>query len=213
MIGLVLGIVLGLALLGWWAVRKTLRAFEPQEFAKDSGRAPPPPPEYGSAYATAPVPEPAPAPAVAAAGAAVVAATATAAAMTPAVVGGENGSEPVETCEVVWWRGYRRSAFTAVAFDSDGLPYDVARSPDFKWTRPEQPPRETTTVDARERLVAALVADGWEEVGPGEGWYGAYYQRKPADAWPAAEADDSETTRSSLGTAHPDLSTAKPLVS
>ena len=90
-----------------------------------------------------------------------------------------------ETCEVVWWRGYRRSVFAAVALDSDGFPYDVARSPDFKWKRREAPPRETKTLAARDDLTQTLVAAGGKEIAPGEGWYGAHFRRRRVDAPPA----------------------------
>ena len=116
-----------------------------------------------------------------------------------------------ETCEVVWWRGYRRSVFAAVAFAADGFPYDVARSPDFKWKRREAPPREAKTLAARDDLTRTLVAAGWEEIARGEGWYGARFRRRRVDA-PPAVSDGSTPLSPQFGDLRPDVPAAKPAV-
>ena len=83
-----------------------------------------------------------------------------------------------ETCEIVWWRGYRRSDFYALAFSPDGEPLVVGRSRDFHWRRNEPPPPTFDIVAAREELVQTLIDDGWEELEPAsaENWYAGRYK-------------------------------------
>ena len=90
-----------------------------------------------------------------------------------------------ETCEIIWWRGYRKSDFYALAISPDGEPYDVARSRDFSWRRTEPPPPADAIVAAREELLQKLVNDGWEKHAPGESWYAGRYKR-----WNSGEPRD-----------------------
>ena len=92
-----------------------------------------------------------------------------------------------ETCEIVWWRGYRRSLFTAIRADADEFSESVASSPNFKWHRPEEPPQNEETTAAHRQLIEKLHALGWDPAAPGESWYGGRYRRalKPETGSPA----------------------------
>jgi periplasmic protein TonB len=107
----------------------------------------------------------------------------------------------VDTCEVVRWRGYTRSAFHAAAVDGDGLAYDVARSPLFKWRKSDEPPQEATTIAARQELVEKLIADGWEQVARGQTWYGGVFRRRrelnQLECQPEPDVGQSVTTPNS----------------
>jgi hypothetical protein len=82
-----------------------------------------------------------------------------------------------ETCQIVWWRGYVRSAFAAAGFEADGSSEAIATSPAFKWRRAEQPPQDEMTIAAHRQLVDKLHALGWKLVEPGEAWYAGRYRR------------------------------------
>ncbi|MGH3093148.1 MAG: hypothetical protein ACRDOG_12600 [Gaiellaceae bacterium] len=84
-----------------------------------------------------------------------------------------------EECEIDWWRGYVNSDFYALAGRPGGERYVAARSPTFRWWRREPPPEESSAAEAHARLVARLVADGWESVGSGLAWYKTRLRRKP----------------------------------
>jgi hypothetical protein len=80
------------------------------------------------------------------------------------------------TCEIRWSRGYFKSDFYVATPEPEGGVSEVARSPAFRWTAPEEPPQDETIIAAHTALVERLVALGWEEVGAGESWYARRYR-------------------------------------
>ncbi|MGH3031341.1 MAG: hypothetical protein ACRDNE_11395 [Gaiellaceae bacterium] len=83
-----------------------------------------------------------------------------------------------EECEIDWWRGYVKSDFYALAVGPGGERYVAARSPAFRWWRREPPLEESPGAEPHARLVARLVADGWEPVGSGLAWYKTRLRRR-----------------------------------
>jgi hypothetical protein len=83
-----------------------------------------------------------------------------------------------EECEVDWWRGYVTSDFYALARRPGGETYVAARSPTFRWWRSAPPPEGGRGADAHARLIARLVADGWEQAGGGLAWYRTRLRRR-----------------------------------
>jgi hypothetical protein len=83
-----------------------------------------------------------------------------------------------EECEIDWWRGYVKSDFYALAVRPGGERYVAARSSTFHWWRTEPPLEESPGSEAHARLVARLVADGWEPVGRGLAWYKTRLRRR-----------------------------------
>ncbi|MGH3005724.1 MAG: hypothetical protein ACRDOS_07475 [Gaiellaceae bacterium] len=83
-----------------------------------------------------------------------------------------------EECEIDWWRGYVKSDFYALAARPGGERYVAARSPSFRSWRSEPPLEEGAGAEAHARLVARLVADGWEPVGSGLAWYKTRLRRR-----------------------------------
>ena len=85
-------------------------------------------------------------------------------------------AEGWELCEIVWWRGYVRSEFCAVA---DGR--ELARSRSFRWRaeRPPAPDHEAARA-AHEGLVARLKEAGWEPLGQAVPWYAQRFRRQSA---------------------------------
>ena len=83
-----------------------------------------------------------------------------------------------EECEIDWWRGYFKADFYALALRPGGERYVAARSPTFPWWRSEPPLEEGLGAEAHARLVARLVADGWEPVAGGLAWYKTRLRRR-----------------------------------
>ena len=79
-------------------------------------------------------------------------------------------SEP--TCQVAYWRGYRKAAFYARAFDEEGLEVALAESHSFKARGNGVPERTEQAVAAYEALLAQLANDGWEPIGGTDNWFG-----------------------------------------
>jgi hypothetical protein len=78
-----------------------------------------------------------------------------------------------EVCEIVWWRGYLKSEFFAVAGDRE-----LARSPGFRWRRGEPPPQDDSRArEAHDKLVQRLTALGWEPLGQAIPWYAQRFFR------------------------------------
>lgn len=90
------------------------------------------------------------------------------------------GKAPSDEIEISWARGYFKSDFYLATVEADGEVFEVARSPAFRWTAEEDPPRAEAITAAHAALVEQLAALGWEEVGSGESWYAGRY-RRPAD--------------------------------
>jgi hypothetical protein len=99
------------------------------------------------------------------------------------------------SCQIRLWRGYRKSEFVAEFDVPDALGAREHRSPAFRWSRPEPPPREREDVRAAYAdLVARLRALGWEESGPAHPWYAQTFRPRPHGLHvvetPEAVADD-----------------------
>jgi hypothetical protein len=84
--------------------------------------------------------------------------------------------DATQWCEVVWFRGYVRSQFSAHVIESDE-PCALAASPWFQWRAAERPPRTPQTEAALADVVASLEADGWECAGQRYAWYELVFRR------------------------------------
>lgn len=82
------------------------------------------------------------------------------------------------TCQIAYWRGYRKSAFYARAFDEEGYEVAVAESPLFKTQGKGTPDRTEDAVAAHKALLAQLSSDGWELQGGGDTWFGKTLRRR-----------------------------------
>ena len=81
-----------------------------------------------------------------------------------------------ELCEIVWWRGYLKSEFFAVAGARE-----LARSPGFHWRSGEPPPQEDAGArNAHDQLVRRLTSLGWEPLGQAIPWYAQRFCRPTA---------------------------------
>jgi hypothetical protein len=81
--------------------------------------------------------------------------------------------EQIEVCSVARWRGYLTCEF--FAFRPDGA--IVATSGTFRWRKSDPPPEDGPAREAFDRLVAELLAYGWEERGRGALWYERRFER------------------------------------
>jgi hypothetical protein len=97
--------------------------------------------------------------------------------------------EQTEVCYVARWRGYVTCEF--LARQPDGA--IVATSGTFRWRKSDPPPEDGPAREAFDRLVAELLAYGWEERGRGAVWYERRFER-PAHSTPA-EREASAVTR------------------
>ena len=79
------------------------------------------------------------------------------------------------TCEIVFWRGYRKARFYACVFDDGGKPLALAESPEFRSSGKDFPDQTESTVAAHDRLTEQLLAEGWELIRKGPGWYQATF--------------------------------------
>lgn len=86
----------------------------------------------------------------------------------PAAVG-----PSVPRCTIVWWRGYVRSQFLARVDGSDKI---AAESPAFAWRSSTPPPPSGPALTAHERLVSALLEQGWEQEHTGATWFDATFR-------------------------------------
>jgi hypothetical protein len=81
------------------------------------------------------------------------------------------------TCEIVFWRGYRKARFYACVFDQAGERLALAESPEFRSPGKDFPDQTESTVAAHDRLTEQLLAEGWELLRKGPGWYQAKFRR------------------------------------
>ena len=88
--------------------------------------------------------------------------------------------EQIEVCYVARWRGYLTCEFFARR--PDGA--IVATSGTFRWRKSDPPPEDGPARGAFDRLVAELLAYGWEERGRGALWYERRFER-PAHSTPS----------------------------
>jgi hypothetical protein len=98
--------------------------------------------------------------------------------------------EQTEVCYVARWRGYLTCEFFARR--PDGA--IVATSGTFRWRKSDPPPEDGPAREAFDRLVAELLAYGWEESGRGALWYERHFER-PAHSTPS-EREAAAVTRS-----------------
>jgi hypothetical protein len=78
---------------------------------------------------------------------------------------------PASRCRIIWWRGYFKSQFLAIARSPSGEEDVLAESPHFRWSKAEPPPSNPTTLEAHRSLVEALVQEGWSVASTGEHWF------------------------------------------
>lgn len=79
-------------------------------------------------------------------------------------------------CRIIWWRGYLKSRFIAVAEPAhEGDPV-IAASPFFRWRRAEPPPETPEIAQALRTLVEGLEQRGWRMSRRGRRWFSLYMQ-------------------------------------
>lgn len=83
------------------------------------------------------------------------------------------------TCQIVFWRGYRKARFYACVFDEADEPFAFAESPAFKAPRTPLPDATEQAVAAHDALTESLSQEGWDLVAKGPGWYDATFRRSP----------------------------------
>jgi zinc-ribbon domain len=102
-----------------------------------------------------------------------------------------------ELCEIVWWRGYLKSEFIAVAGARE-----LDRSPQFRWRSGDPPPHDDAGArNAHDQLVQRLTALGWEPLGQAIPWYAQRFCRSTSGL--RLLAGDTEDEDSAQGEAIP----------
>jgi hypothetical protein len=81
------------------------------------------------------------------------------------------------TCEILFWRGYRKATFYARIFSDDGEPLALAQSAEFRARGNGRPEQTEEAVAAYEELRAKLEQWGWHHVGSGDAWFGDVFTR------------------------------------
>jgi hypothetical protein len=76
-----------------------------------------------------------------------------------------------QTCDILFWRGYRKAAFYARTFDETGEAVAVAESPFFRPQGTGAPEPTEAAKAAYDALRSQLVAAGWEPVSTGDAWF------------------------------------------
>jgi hypothetical protein len=91
-----------------------------------------------------------------------------------------------QTCDILFWRGYRKAAFFGRTFDETGEALAVAESPFFKPQGNGTPEPTEAARAAYEALRSELIAAGWEPVAAGDDWFAETF-RLTAAAEPGPE--------------------------
>jgi hypothetical protein len=81
------------------------------------------------------------------------------------------------TCEILFWRGYRKATFYARIFSDEGEPLAVAQSPSFRARGNGTPDKTEEAVAAYQALREQLEQAGWEHAGSGRAWFAEVYSR------------------------------------
>ncbi len=81
------------------------------------------------------------------------------------------------TCEILFWRGYRKATFYARIFSDEGEPLAVAQSPSFRAQGNGTPDKTEEAVAAYQALREQLEQTGWEHAGSGRAWFAEMYSR------------------------------------
>jgi hypothetical protein len=82
------------------------------------------------------------------------------------------------TCDIRFWRGYRKAAFFARTIDA-GEEVAVAESPMFRARGNGVPERTDEAAAAYAVLVDRLEDEGWRRVATGSAWFDATFAREP----------------------------------
>jgi len=96
----------------------------------------------------------------------------------------------VETCEIVWWRGYVRGRFLAYVTSPEGSRL-IAESAAIPWRSASPPGPTDQAVEALDELTARLVDAGFELSDRGDDAWFRYVLSRPATAGPPPA--DAET--------------------
>ncbi len=86
------------------------------------------------------------------------------------------------TCEILFWRGYRKARFYARIFNDEGEPLAITQSPFFRPRGNGMPDQTEEAVAAYEELREQLERDGWKHVDEGESWFRQTFSRPATDA-------------------------------
>lgn len=87
-------------------------------------------------------------------------------------------AEPAElTCEIMFWRGYRKAAFYARTYVADEE-VAVAESPLFRARGNGLPEPTLEAEEAYTALCEQLEREGWKLVDSGESWFGDIFRRE-----------------------------------
>jgi hypothetical protein len=76
-----------------------------------------------------------------------------------------------QTCDILFWRGYRKAAFYGRTFDETGEAVAVGESPFFRPQGNGAPDPTEAAKAAYEVLRSQLIAAGWEPVAAGDDWF------------------------------------------
>jgi hypothetical protein len=85
-----------------------------------------------------------------------------------------------KTCDILFWRGYRKAAFFGRTFDETGEAVAVAESPFFKPQGNGTPEPTETAKAAYDALRSELIAAGWEPIAAGGDWFDETFRLKAA---------------------------------
>jgi hypothetical protein len=91
-----------------------------------------------------------------------------------------------QTCDILFWRGYRKAAFYGRTFDETGEAVAVAESPFFRPQGNGAPDPTEAAKAAYEALRSQLIVAGWEPVTAGDDWFDETF-RLTAAAEPGPE--------------------------